>query len=165
MLLMKKIFLFPGAVFIGKKPQIVDTVLGSCIAVAIFDSVLKFGSINHYMLPVWNGEGTSSNKYGDIAIPYLINKMIDMGSNRADLKAKVFGGSEINQPNGFFQIGARNAAIAFEILKREKIPVVSQSVGGNQSRKIIFYSDSGAVLVRFVQSVKVAELSIVKPKS
>lgn len=148
---MEKLYLFPGSVFASKSPHIVDTVLGSCISVTLFDPVLRLGSINHFMLPVWNGDGVASNRYGDIAIQHLIKKMIEMGSNRSDLVAKVFGGSEINQPNGYFRIGARNTAIAFDLLKREKIRVASQSVGGNLSRKLVFRSDNGEVLMKFVQ--------------
>jgi len=148
---MEKLYLFPGSVFVNKVPHVIDTVLGSCISVTLFDPVLKFGSINHFMLPVWNGEGTASNKYGDIAIPHLIKKMLDMGSNRTDLIAKVFGGSEINQPNGYFRIGVRNTAIAFDVLKKERIRVACQSVGGNLSRKLVFRSDNGEVLIKFVQ--------------
>ncbi|WP_207531965.1 chemotaxis protein CheD [Desertivirga arenae] len=151
---MEKLYLFPGNVFVSKSSHIVDTVLGSCISVTLFDPVQRFGAINHFMLPVWNGEGTASTKFGDIAIQHLITKMLEMGSNRNDLIAKVFGGSEINQPNGYFRIGARNTAIAFDILKREKIRVASHSVGGNLSRKLVFRSDNGEVLVKFVQANK-----------
>ena len=160
---MEKLYLFPGSVFVSKLPHIVDTVLGSCIAVTLYDPVLKFGCINHFMLPNWNGEGAASNKYGDIAIPYLIKKMIELGSNRTDLKAKVFGGSEIGQSNGFFKIGASNMAIAFEILKKEKIQVVSHSVGGNLSRKVVFYSNNGEVLIRLIKG-GISEVPIIKPK-
>jgi chemotaxis protein CheD len=117
------------------------------------------------MLPCWNGEGTSSAKYGDIAIPFLINKMIEMGSNRADLRAKVFGGSEINQPNGYFKIGARNTQLAFDVLKKEKIQVLSRSVGGNLSRKLVFYSATGDVLLKFLEGTMSVDRILMKPKA
>lgn len=161
---MEKFYLFPGAVFASKVPHIVDTVLGSCIAVTLWNPILQFGSINHFMLPEWNGEGTASNKYGDVAISYQIKKMLELGSKKCDLKAKVFGGSEINNYNGVFQIGLRNTEIAFEILKSEKIPVISHNVGGNLSRKVIFYSESGDVLIRFINPLKPTEMPYTKPK-
>jgi len=162
---MKKLYLFPGEAFVSKTPYVVDTVLGSCVSVAIYDTVLGFGGINHFMLPEWNGDGLPGNKYGETAISHLIQKMLNMGSNRGNLIAKVFGGSELNDSNGIFQIGTRNTSIAFDILKREKIPVLSRSVGGNLSRKVIFYSDTGDVLIRMIKPVKLTQASFSKPKT
>jgi chemotaxis protein CheD len=155
---MNKYYLYPGSVFISKTPHIVDTVLGSCIAVIIWNPVLQFGSISHYMLPEWNGTGQPVNKYGNVAISYLIKQMLVLGSNRADLRAKVFGGS-INKINGVFNIGSRNTELAFNILKKEKIRVISQSVGGTLNRKAIFYSNSGDVLIKFIQPIKAASIA------
>ncbi len=73
---MSKHYLYPGKLFSSKQPHIVDTILGSCVAVFLWDPVLQFGSINHYMLPHANSEGPSSFKYGDAAIAELITRMI-----------------------------------------------------------------------------------------
>jgi chemotaxis protein CheD len=147
---MNKFYLLPGAFFADRKPHTIDTILGSCIAVVLWDSVLRIGSINHFMLPKWNGEGTPSYKYGDVAIAGIIQKMVQMGSKKVNLKAKVFGGSFTYNANGIFQIGQRNIDITFELLKEANIPVVSQSVGGSLSRKVVFHSDTGDVLVKFM---------------
>jgi chemotaxis protein CheD len=45
------IFLKPGALYISEKPAIVSTILGSCIAVTIFNKRLKVGGICHALLP------------------------------------------------------------------------------------------------------------------
>ncbi|WP_158826846.1 chemotaxis protein CheD [Mucilaginibacter lacusdianchii] len=156
---MKKFYLLPGAVFADRKPHIVDTILGSCIAVVLWDAVLQFGSINHFMLPQWNGEGTPANKYGDVAIINLIKQMEKLGSLKANLRAKVFGGSVTHNSNGIFQIGQRNAEMAFALLKNQGVPVVNYSVGGKQSRKIIFYSQTGDVLVKFLKPLYPATTS------
>lgn len=148
---MDRYYLYPGSIFASRKPHIVDTILGSCVAVALWDSVLEFGSINHYMLPHWNGEGTPSNKYGDIAIPAIINKMLALGSNKNNLRAKVFGGCETGAPNGVFHIGERNIELAIELLKKEQIPVLSHNVGGYRGRKVLFYSESGKVMIKYIK--------------
>ncbi len=157
---MDSYYLYPGSVFASKKPHIVDTILGSCIAVALVDPVLKFGSINHFMLPRWNGEGIPSNKYGNIAIPYLIAKMLALGSCKTDLRAKVFGGSETGMPNGIFHIGERNIELAMELLKKEQIPVISHNVGGTNGRKIVFYSATGEVMVKSIKHTELLEQKI-----
>lgn len=147
---MDKYYLFPGEIFSDKKPHIVDTILGSCIAVFLWDPVLQFASINHYMLPLSNKEGELSYKYGSIAIPELIKRMLKMGSSKNDLKAKIFGGSEIGRSNAGFNIGERNIITATTLLNNEKIPIISRSVGGNLGRKAIFYSASGEVFISYI---------------
>ncbi|QJD96531.1 chemotaxis protein CheD [Mucilaginibacter robiniae] len=160
---LKKIYLLPGSVFIDELPHVIEMVLGSCIAVALWDVVLQYGSINHYMLPEWSGEGNPTYKYGSVAIPYLINKMLTLGSKRTNLQAKVFGGSVLHTTSGIFNVGQRNTQFAFNLLQQEHIPVVNQDVGGTQSRKVIFNSASGEVFVRMIQPVTSRSLNN-KPK-
>ena len=47
--------------------------------VCLYDPVIRVGGINHYMLPLWNGQGLASPKYGNIAIEKLLEKMISLG--------------------------------------------------------------------------------------
>jgi chemotaxis protein CheD len=149
---MNTFYLLPGVMFANRNPHVVDTVLGSCVAIVLWDSVLHFGGINHYMLPELNRNSVASNKYGGIATQSLIQKMLQLGSEKENLKAKVFGGSVTNHGNGIFQIGQRNVEFAFHVLKLEKIPVISHSVGGMQGRKIVFYSETGDVLMKLMKS-------------
>jgi chemotaxis protein CheD len=149
---MSKFYLLPGAIFANRNPHIVDTVLGSCVSIVLWDSVLQFGGINHYMLPKLNRDSVPSNKYGDISTQGLIQTMLQLGSEKENLRAKVFGGSVTNHVNGIFQIGRRNVEFAFHVLKLEKIPVISHSVGGMQGRKIVFYSENGDVLMKLMKS-------------
>ena len=149
---MNKFYLYPGDIFVSKEPHVIDTILGSCIAVAIWDPVLKFGSINHFMLPNWDGKGSPSFKYGDIAISELIKRMLVMGSLRKNLKAKVFGGSSTGAGEGIFHIGRRNTNLAIEILNKEEIPIIGHSVGGIRGRKVVFYSATGEVMIKFIKS-------------
>src|SRR6188768_1151183 len=81
-------FLFPSTLFADRRSHKVQTILGSCIAVCLFDDRLKFGGINHYMMPWWNGKDLPSPKYGDIAVDRLIEKMIALGSVKQNLSAK-----------------------------------------------------------------------------
>lgn len=147
-------FLYPAALFASTKPYQVNTILGSCVAVCLYDPVLRIGGINHYMLPLWNGQGLASPKYGNIAIKKLIQKMENYGSKKHNLKAKVFGGGEVIESNSAkFHIGERNILIAKDILHEESIPIVSSSVGGKNGRKIIFFTESGNVKQRLIKKI------------
>ena len=146
-----KYYLYPGKIFSSKEPHIVDTILGSCIAVFLWDPVLRIGSINHYMLPYASRESSLSFKYGDIAIAELVTRMLLMGSDKKNIKAKIFGGGDIAYCNSLFNIGRRNIALARQMLKAEQIPIISYSVGGAFGRKVIFNSGSGIVLISYIK--------------
>jgi len=147
----EKYYLYPGGIFSSRIPHTVDTILGSCVSVFLWDPFMQFASINHFMLPACNKEGGPYYKYGNIAIPELVNRMLKMGSNKNNLKAKIFGGSETNRSNSSFNIGERNITVAKTILDNEKIPIISQSVGGSLGRKVIFYSASGEVFINLIR--------------
>lgn len=142
-------YLMIGGLFAPGEPHIVATVLGSCVSVCLWDPVLRQGGINHFMMPLWNGDGLSSPKYGNIAVPKLIEKLIARGSQKRNIKAKVFGGAALFfNRDGLVSVGERNISVALDILKEEQIPVLSSDVGGNMGRKIIFFTDTGVVRVK-----------------
>ncbi|OFX75675.1 MAG: chemotaxis protein CheD [Bacteroidetes bacterium GWE2_29_8] len=148
----EKHYLYPSNLFMSRKPHIVSTILGSCVSVCLYDPVLQVGGINHYMLPLWNGQELASPKYGNIAIIKLIEKMTSNGSQISNIKAKLFGGGEIIETKvNTFQIGERNISVAKEMLESEKIPIVSRSVGGKLGRKILYNTFTGEVGMRFIE--------------
>lgn len=148
-------FLYPAELFVSKTPYQVNTILGSCVSVCLFDPVLQIGGMNHFMLPYWNGQGLASPKYGNIAIDRLVDKLIALGSNKNNLKAKIFGGGEVIETNIVqFHIGQRNIEVARSLLEELKIPIVSSSVGGKLGRKIEFYTSSGDVRQKYVQKTQ-----------
>jgi len=143
----KQYYLYPSTLFASDEPYHIKTILGSCVAVCLWDSALKIGGMNHYMLPLWNGKGLASPKYGNIAMEKLIEKMINLGSKKYNLQAKVFGGAEVLQQQTInYNIGRRNVIMAYESLREHNIPIISQSVKGLSGRKIIFATNTGEVL-------------------
>jgi chemotaxis protein CheD len=148
-------YLYPSAIFADKKPYKVSTVLGTCVAVCLHDTKLNIGGINHYMLPLWNGEGLASPKYGNIAIEKLLEKMYQLGSEKKNLVAKVFGGKEAeDEKTSVFNIGKRNFELAIEKLKKEDIRIVSQSIGGLYGRKLLYSTNNGEVLMKFIKPIE-----------
>jgi chemotaxis protein CheD len=143
-----KHYLYPSALFAEKAPFMVDTVLGSCVAVCLFDQHLKIGGINHYMLPFWNGNGLASPKYGNIATEKLIEKMLRNGATIQNMVAKVFGGA--NQMNTSLKIGDQNVEIARQTLSNNGIKIVAENVGGDVGRKLRYNTGTGQVMMKFL---------------
>ena len=146
--LINKHFLFPGTIFADSHQYLISTVLGSCVAVCLWDHVLRRGGMNHMMLPLWNGEGLATPKYGNIAMEKLLSKMLSMGCRREHLVAKVFGGGNVSGTGiEVFMIGDRNITLAMQMLEEFRIPVAAKDVGGRVGRKIIMNSETGVVMV------------------
>lgn len=153
-----KHFLFPGTIFADPRGCQVSTVLGSCVAVCLWDSFARMGGINHFMLPLWNGEGLATPRYGNIAIEKLLVKLLAMGCRKEYLIAKVFGGANVmGTGNEVFMIGDRNIMLAFQMLEEFGIPVKGSDVGGRVGRKIIMNTTTGAVLVGKSRSLPAAD--------
>lgn len=151
----KGFFLLPGAIKCSRDPIEITTLLGSCVAVCIWDKKQQIGGINHFMMPYWNGSGLASPKYGNIAIEKLIENMINIGSNPSDMVAKVFGGAMVlNTNHNIFNIGERNIVTQETILKKYNIKVIAKSVGGRNGRKIIFNTKTGVVKMKYIQKTK-----------
>jgi chemotaxis protein CheD len=143
-----KHYLYPSALFAEKKPFMVDTVLGSCVAVCLFDQKLNIGGINHYMLPFWNGNGLASPKYGNIATEKLVEKMLRNGATIQNMVAKIFGGA--NQMNTSMRIGDQNIEIARQTLANYGIKIIAENVGGGVGRKLRYNTSTGQVMMKFL---------------
>ncbi|MCC1492051.1 chemotaxis protein CheD [Cognatishimia sp. F0-27] len=122
---------------------IITTVLGSCIAVCLFDKERKLGGMNHFLLPSGRPRSPECVRYGANAMELLINRLIKHGAQRPKLEAKVFGGAKMI--DSLKDIGAANAAFAETFLRDEGIPIVSQCTGGTFARRIRFWPTTGVV--------------------
>ena len=140
-------FIHAGEIHVATEPTDILTVLGSCVSVCLFDPARRISAMNHYLLPLWNGNGLRSPKFGNIAIPMLIEQMYESGSNRGSLQAKLFGGANIRTNNlEILMVGKKNVMLAREILQEYRIPVVAEDTGGVRGRKLKMESLSGKVL-------------------
>ncbi|NLC27916.1 MAG: chemotaxis protein CheD [Campylobacteraceae bacterium] len=143
-------FIHVGEIFIGVKPTQISTILGSCISVCLHDPVEKIGGMNHYLVPLWNENGLQSPRYGNISIPRLIEGMENVGSNRKNIVAKIFGGAnviDVSQEN--MMIGRKNILIAKELLRDYNIKILAQDVGGVRGRRIMMESNTGKILLKY----------------
>ncbi len=139
----------PGEFYVSSADIYISTVLGSCVAVALFDPVVKIGGLNHYMLPgTFNGFKPSdvTGRYGVYAMELLINEMLKNGAYRHNLRAKVFGGG--NVLNSTNKVGSNNARFALQFLKTEEIPIDAQDVESDIARKVLFEPTTGRVYLK-----------------
>lgn len=139
-------FLHPCTVFAHREEFLVTTLLGSCVAVSLWDPQLKVGGMNHFMLPLWNGDGLPTPKYGNIALEKLMERMLALGSRKEHWVAGIYGGAKvINAPA--FSVGDRNIQVAQELLAQKGIPFPRREVSGNRAYRVLFNTRTGIAQV------------------
>lgn len=136
----------PGEYYVTTDDMVIMTVLGSCIAACIWDSRLRIGGMNHFMLP--EGGADTSGRYGSYAMELLINELIKRGSTREYMQAKVFGGGAVISGMTSMNVGERNTQFVLDYLATERIPVVSKDVMDIYPRKVVFFPVTGKAMVK-----------------
>lgn len=148
----------PGEYYVTKNDEGIYTTLGSCISACIRDRVSGVGGMNHFMLPVSTSEGgwkdaglSSSTRYGNFAMEYLINEILKNGGNRQNLEAKLFGGGRIIA--NMTDVGMRNIAFARDYLRIEGLKVISEDVGDVFPRMVVYFPATGEARVKRLRSL------------
>ncbi len=146
-------FLEPGELIASATPLAVKTILGSCIAVCLWDPVAKIGGVNHYLLPHPCRPQDSGNRFGVMAIPALLQEIAGLGGAPGRLVASVIGGG---CPMGALHtafVGRQNRDIAIETLERLHVRIRREDTGGHHGRKLLFNTGSGQLIVRRVRGM------------
>lgn len=138
----------PGDHYTTKKQEVIKTLLGSCVAVCLFDPHNKVLGMNHFLLATDKLNrshlfDSRAGYYGVHAMELLINGLLKAGAKKQFIRSKIFGGANVlkhvhgHQLN-FYDVGRFNITFVQEFLNREKIPIQSEDVGGNYGRVIYF---------------------------
>lgn len=146
--------LMPGGLYVGRKPVVVETILGSCVSVCLFAPNLGIGAVNHAVLPE-NPDVVQWDKVGhymESSLLFLLSRLQAYGVPFPELLAKIVGGAQVlamrQDLPAILNIGLCNTKNALEILAQRGIPVVTQTTGGVQGRKIRFFPRTGELYVR-----------------
>jgi len=148
----------PGEHYVSTAGQeMIVTVLGSCVAACVWDTRLKIGGMNHFMLP----DGGSSAevpvdkamRFGNFAMEELINDVLRRGGRRDSLEIKVFGGGNVlpGVGNASVSVGDRNADFVRRYLSEEGYRIAAQDLGGQHPRRIHFFPRLGKVIRLFLK--------------
>lgn len=149
---MKVIHVGIGEIAVSSSPDILKTILGSCVGVAIYSPVDRIGGLIHIMLPKLTNGDMNRAKYADTGIPILIDMMENRyGIGRQNLIAKIAGGANMfsykKTGSPLFDIGTNNTAAVKYLLKQFNIPILEEDVGANYGRRIEFYLESGKLVI------------------
>ena len=142
-----KVFLLPGEYMVSKQPHIISTLLGSCVSVCLHHPQHRFGGMNHYML-THAASGERGGKYGDYAIGVLLQFMERACGGLGGVVGMILGGANVVGSIGSGdQIGARNIALAREMLAKHNIRVVKEQVGGTAGVKLHYQNWDNQIVI------------------
>jgi chemotaxis protein CheD len=144
--------LYPGHILAPTEPTTLTTILGSCVAVCLWDQVRMVGGMNHFLLPDSPLGERYSGRYASVACRRLLDAFLESGSERRHLLAKVFGGACVigALEHSARQLGDKNVDAALAFLADERIPVIAKDVGGRLGRKLVYSTSSGDAWVRSI---------------
>lgn len=129
--------------------------LGSCVGIVMYDKVKEIGGLAHIMLSDSTQFKSVTNplKFADLAIPILLDKLIQLGCNKRNISAKIAGGASMfafSDKSMISDIGERNGEAVKVSLKKLAIPLVSEHLGGNKGRTMILDASNGQVTIKIV---------------
>jgi chemotaxis protein CheD len=141
--------IYTGDVATSTMPVVMETVLGSCVAVCLYDPEVQAGGMNHFLLP-GSTQDPGSTRFGVNAMELLINELMKRGGERRRFVAKAFGGANVMHGVTLANIGGDNAEFVRSFLATEKIPLLRHRLGGTQPVRVVFRTDSGRATVHTV---------------
>ena len=146
-------FLKAGYLMANRDATLVRTVLGNCVAVAVFDRANRFGGMHHFVFPSTDQADRATPQYGNVGLPALFRTMLDMGAERESLVAQIIGGAECPCFDDE-SLGIKNVQVAREVLKRLSVPVVSEDTGGERGRKVVYHTGTNETAIFKVDNLR-----------
>jgi chemotaxis protein CheD len=131
---------------------LVTFALGSCIAVAIYDPLVKVGGLLHYMLPDSNLDLNKAQAqpgmFADTGVPLLFKSCYRLGAEKKRIVVKVAGGASILDDTNFFRIGQKNITALRKIFWKNNVMIEAEDTGSNYNRTVRLDLSSGKFLIK-----------------
>ncbi len=148
-----------GDIVFGRAPDSLEALaLGSCVAAFIYDKEAKVGVCAHVLLPESNeymirkDADHKPGKYADSAIPTAISMLVTKGGKRERFACKIAGGAKMfnleSQKTTPLDVGTRNILAVKAVLKSNNIPIVSEDVGEDYGRTVVFDLEKSVLTIK-----------------
>lgn len=143
-----------GEMEIASSPKILKALLGSCVAVILYDKVSLVGGLAHIFLPsksmARRNEEQPDSRFADTAVPKLLEGVLKLKATKTNLVAYVVGGNNVlsyKKTNGKLTIAEQNIEAAVKAIQKENLFMINLGVGKETGTKVKFYLENGDVEV------------------
>jgi len=149
----------PGDYYVTTAPEVITTVLGSCVSACVRDPVIGVAGLNHFMLPTQGGGAMQAGdalRYGCFAVERLINELVKHGALRERLEIKVFGGGKVIA--GMSDIGRKNIDFIHEYFETEGLRIAAEDTGGTWARRVRYHASSGRTMIQRLETQEASDV-------
>lgn len=142
----------PGEIAFEKAPVIIETLLGSCVAVTLSHRSLGVGGLCHYLLASPQREVKKENcrKYAAFALPELF-ELARGYSSIGEFQIGLFGGGNIFPTERKESVGQTNIRFALDWLGNQGVKPSVEDTGGHHCRRLSLNLDSGELIIKSYQ--------------
>ncbi|OFZ69879.1 MAG: hypothetical protein A2451_01215, partial [Bdellovibrionales bacterium RIFOXYC2_FULL_39_8] len=137
---------------------IIETFLGPCVALCVFDLVKRVGGICQFKVPgdnsTWPVDATDNNQ-AIFAIPNLLREFKKRGSRPENLVLKLVGGTSAGKEQRLGKVivasGQENIKAAHELIASYNLKIVAESIGGQFGRQLRFFTETGEIQIKKIE--------------
>jgi chemotaxis protein CheD len=139
-----------GQAVLAREPTRLTSILGSCVAVALYSPRRRQGMLSHVVLPQARGSTSNPAKFADTAVPHMLSTLKSQGIGPRELTAKLVGGAHMFGNGACAQIGESNVQAVVQALEAAGIHIAGRDAGGTSGRRICFDLATGNITVTSV---------------
>jgi chemotaxis protein CheD len=147
----ENLVLMPGQMHFGSGASVLQTLLGSCVAVTLWHPQRRLGGMCHYLLPSRTRKGEPADgRFGDEALETMVQMLRRLGTAPADYHAHLYGGAD-TMPEGTalsFNVGERNIEQGWSLIDSYGFQLQGVDVGEDVPRTVTLDLRNGEVGVR-----------------
>lgn len=135
-----KLYLQPGELYVGAGYPLIQTLLGSCVAICASHSKSGHLAICHLVLPGGQGKVAADYRFADHSLPVLYNAVQQLAPAQ-HWQWRLFGGASIGGERDYFAVGQQNLQAVHRFASAQGIRFCHSDTGGHQGRIIQLRQD------------------------
>lgn len=146
-----------GKLRTGGAGEVLKTVLGSCVGIALVWRAQRKTVLAHCLLPEPSaGESDCEARYVSKALPKMLERIGATPSDIPQLEAIVVGGGQmmdVDHKYTKYVVGAENLRMAKKVLEEHRIKIIAFEPGGDSGTKIRIDCETGQFEIQKIPKV------------
>lgn len=152
------VHLLAGQLYFGNAAARVHTLLGSCVAVTLWNPQRQLGGMCHFLLPQRQKQtGTGRDgRFGNESLEMLVEALQRAGTRPQDYQVNLYGGADTlpDSTGHKFNVGERNIEQGWKLIDHYGFALQDVDVGDHVPRNVSMTFPGGVVQMRRGKSMK-----------
>lgn len=152
------VHLLAGQLYFGSNAARVHTLLGSCVAITLWNPVKRMGGMCHFLLPNRNRPvgAPRDARFGTESLEMLVEALQRAGTKPSDYIVHLYGGADTMPDSGGikFNVGERNIEQGWTLIDQYGFNLENVDVGDHVPRNVSMTFPDGTVEMRRGKSMK-----------